>query len=131
MGWPLECLRPQERNARTHSAVQVGQIATSIEALGFNNPILVDDEGRVIAGHGRLEAAKRLGMREVPVVVLDHLSPGERRAYLGVRRPWGAVLRRQPHRPRDLVGLVGAREPPEPDPFPLAAAGAGAPHSRQ
>jgi DNA modification methylase len=80
--WPIEKLVPYERNARTHSAEQVAQIAASVAEFGFNNPILVDTSAGVIAGHGRLEAAKELGLVEVPVVVLDHLTPTQRRAYV-------------------------------------------------
>lgn len=75
-------LRPYVGNARTHSRRQIGQIAESIKKFGFVNPILISDEGEVIAGHGRLEAAKRLGLDRVPVVRLSHLSPEERRAYV-------------------------------------------------
>lgn len=80
--WPVEKLVPYERNARTHSDEQVAQIVKSIEQFGFTNPILVDGEDGILAGHGRLMAAKRLGMQQVPVVVLDHLSEAQRRAYV-------------------------------------------------
>lgn len=80
--WPIEKLVPYERNARTHSAAQVAQLAASITEFGFVNPILVDTGAGVIAGHGRLAAAKDLGLKEVPVVVLDHLSPEQRKAYV-------------------------------------------------
>ena len=80
--WPVERLRPFERNARTHSAEQLAQLQASIRQFGFTAPILVDGEAGILAGHGRLEAAKALGMAEVPVVVLDHLSPEQRRAYV-------------------------------------------------
>jgi ParB-like chromosome segregation protein Spo0J len=72
--WPVERLVPYARNARTHSPEQVAQIAASILEFGFNAPILVDSHDGIIAGHGRLLAAQKLGMAEVPVVVLDHLS---------------------------------------------------------
>jgi len=75
-------LHSNPRNARTHSAVQVHQIAASIERFGFTNPILIDDEATILAGHGRLEAAKQLGMDLVPVLRLSHLSQAERRAYV-------------------------------------------------
>jgi hypothetical protein len=71
---PVETLRPYLRNARTHSRKQVRQIADSILKFGFCNPVLVDDEGQIIAGHGRVAAAKLLGMRGVPAVRLSHLS---------------------------------------------------------
>jgi hypothetical protein len=80
--WPIERLVPYERNARTHSAAQVAQIAASIQEFGFTNPILVDGDDVVIAGHGRLAAGHQLGLREVPVVVLDHLTEAQRRAYV-------------------------------------------------
>ena len=80
--WPIERLVPYERNARTHSAEQVAQIAASIQEFGFTAPILVDGKDGILAGHGRLAAAQRLGLKEVPVVVLDHLTPTQRRAYV-------------------------------------------------
>lgn len=80
--WPLSRLKPYERNARTHSAEQVAQIAASIVEFGFTNPILVDSSDGIIAGHGRLQAALELGLSTVPVVVLDHLSDRQRRAYI-------------------------------------------------
>jgi ParB-like chromosome segregation protein Spo0J len=80
--WPIDRLVPYERNARTHSAAQVAQIAASIQEFGFTNPILVASDDGILAGHGRLAAAKQLGLAEVPVVVLDHLSQPQRRAYV-------------------------------------------------
>ena len=80
--WPVDRLRPYERNARTHSAEQVAQIAASIVEFGFTNPILVDSSDGIIAGHGRLSAAQELGLKTVPVVVLDHLSERQRKAYI-------------------------------------------------
>lgn len=80
--WPLERLRPYERNPRIHSKEQVEQIARSIREFGFTNPILSDRNGVIIAGHGRLSAARRLGLSEVPVIVLEHLSDAQRRALL-------------------------------------------------
>src|SRR6266403_3897110 len=77
--WPLERLIPFARNARTHSAAQVAEIAGSIRAFGFSNPILVGPQGDVIAGHGRLAAARQLGLAEVPVVVIANLSEVQRR----------------------------------------------------
>ncbi|MBU6280376.1 MAG: ParB/Srx family N-terminal domain-containing protein [Actinomycetales bacterium] len=75
-------LVPYERNARTHSPEQVAQIAASIREFGFTNPILVDSSDGIIAGHGRLAAAKVIGMTMVPVIVLDHLTAEQRRAYV-------------------------------------------------
>jgi hypothetical protein len=80
--WPIEKLVPYERNARTHSPEQISQLAASIVEFGFTNPILVDSEQGVIAGHGRLEAARDLALDEVPVVVLDHLTPKQKKAYI-------------------------------------------------
>src|SRR5512147_1452652 len=80
--WPLGRLVPYARNARTHSDEQVAEIAASIVEFGFTNPILVDSEAGVIAGHGRLLAARKLGLTEVPVIVLGHLTPLQRRAYV-------------------------------------------------
>ena len=79
---PIASLRPYERNARKHSKKQVRQIATSIKEFGWTNPILIDKNGMVIAGHGRLEAAKLLGMSEVSVLRLDHLTREQIRAYV-------------------------------------------------
>lgn len=78
----IASLRPYARNARTHSKKQVKQIAASIERFGFTNPVLVSDEGDIIAGHGRVEAAKLLGMCTVPTLALSHLNDAERRAYV-------------------------------------------------
>ena len=80
--WPLSRLKPYANNARTHSADQVQQIAASIATYGFNNPILVDTEDGIIAGHGRLSAAQSLQLEHVPVIVLDHLTDAQRRAYI-------------------------------------------------
>ena len=71
---------PYARNARTHSDAQVAQIAASIAEFGFTNPILAGSDGVIVAGHGRLAAAQKLGIETVPVVVLDHLTPTQRRA---------------------------------------------------
>ncbi len=78
--WPVERLIPYARNARTHSDEQVAQIAASIAEFGWTNPILAGSDGIVIAGHARLQAARKLGMTEVPVIVLDHLNETQRRA---------------------------------------------------
>lgn len=78
----IASLRPYARNARTHSKKQVKQIAASIERFGFTNAVLVSDDGDIIAGHGRVEAAKLLGWRTVPTLALSHLSEAERRAYV-------------------------------------------------
>jgi DNA modification methylase len=78
--WPIERLVPFARNPRTHTEEQVAQIAASIVEFGWTNPVLVGADGVVIAGHARLQAARKLGMNEVPVIVLDHLSEAQRRA---------------------------------------------------
>src|SRR4051794_40744141 len=80
--WPLDRLVPHARNARTHSDAQVAQIAGSIAEFGFVNPVLVGDDGIIVAGHGRILAARKLGMNEVPVIVLSHLTPTQRRALM-------------------------------------------------
>lgn len=79
---PVSALRPYPGNARRHSKKQIDQIAKSITRFGFTNPILVSDHGEIIAGHGRLMAAKQLGLVTVPTVRLSHLTPEERRAYV-------------------------------------------------
>src|SRR6202167_622393 len=80
--WLIEKLIPWTKNPRTHSEAQVAQIAASITEFGFNNPILVDTHSGIIAGHGRLLAARKLGLTEVPVIVLDHLTEAQKRAYI-------------------------------------------------
>jgi len=79
---PISQLTPYKGNARTHSRKQIRQIADSISRFGFVNPILIDDAGEIIAGHGRVEAAKLLGIAAVPVLRLSHLSDAEKRAYV-------------------------------------------------
>ena len=80
--WPLERLIPYARNARTHCEEQVAQIAGSIAEFGFVNPVLVGEDGVMVAGHGRVLAARKLGLAEVPVIVLSHLTPTQRRALM-------------------------------------------------
>jgi ParB-like chromosome segregation protein Spo0J len=80
--WPVERLVPYARNPRTHTPEQVAQIAASIVEFGFTAPILVTTDSGILAGHGRLLAARKLGLAEVPVVVLDRLSETQRRAYV-------------------------------------------------
>jgi DNA modification methylase len=80
--WPIERLIPYARNARTHSDAQVAQIAASIAEFGFVNPVLVDPDGGIIAGHGRVLAARKLAYTHVPVIVLDHLTENQRRAFM-------------------------------------------------
>jgi DNA modification methylase len=78
----VSALKPYARNARRHSKRQVRQIADSIRRFGFTNPVLVSDEGEIIAGHGRVLAAKELGLETVPTLRLSHLTSEERRAYV-------------------------------------------------
>lgn len=78
----LDALIPYARNARTHSDAQVAQIAASIREFGWTNPVLLDGDSGVIAGHGRLLAARMLGLAEVPCIELAHLTEGQRRAYI-------------------------------------------------
>ena len=78
--WPVERLIPRANNPRTHSREQVANIASSIREWGWTNPILIGADDDIIAGHARLLAARKLGMEEVPVIVLRHLSPAQRRA---------------------------------------------------
>jgi len=75
-------LKPRARNPRTHTAKQIRQIQASINEFGFINPILIDGANGIIAGHGRVEAAKLVGMRDVPTVRVDHLTPAQIRAYV-------------------------------------------------
>ena len=77
-----EGLTPDSGNARTHTDKQIQQIAASIREFGFNNPVLVDADDRIIAGHGRVEAAKRLGLEKLPTIRIDHLNAAQRRAYV-------------------------------------------------
>ena len=78
----IEALIPYARNARTHSDEQVAQIAGSIREFGFTNPVLIDGDGGIIAGHGRVMAARRLGLTDVPCIRLTHLTEMQRRAYI-------------------------------------------------
>jgi hypothetical protein len=78
----LSGLRPFERNARRHSRKQLAQLSASIEKFGFTNPVLITDDDRILAGHGRVEAAKLLGMTEVPTVRLSQMTEIDRRAYV-------------------------------------------------
>jgi len=78
----ISVLIPYARNARTHSDEQIAQIAGSIKEFGFNNPVLIDKDNGVIAGHGRLAAARKLGLKEVPCIRLEHLTETQRKAYI-------------------------------------------------
>jgi ParB-like chromosome segregation protein Spo0J len=79
---PIEALIPYARNARKHSDEQVAQLAASIREFGFNAPVLVDSENGIIAGHGRVLAARKLGLEAVPCLRLDHLTDTQRKAYI-------------------------------------------------
>ncbi len=78
----VDDLIPYARNSRTHSDEQVAQIAASIREFGFTNPVLVDADNGIIAGHGRVLAARKLGMAEVPCIELSHLSEAQKKAYI-------------------------------------------------
>ena len=93
-------LIPYARNSRTHSDVQVNKIASSIKEFGFLNPVLIDKDNGIIAGHGRVMAAQKLGLKEVPVLQIGHLSDTQKRAYiiadnrLALDAGWDAALLR-------------------------------------
>ena len=78
----VEHLIPYANNSRTHSDAQIAQIAASIKEFGFTNPVLIDGEGGIIAGHGRVLAARKLSMAEVPCIQLGYLTDTQRRAYI-------------------------------------------------
>ena len=78
--WPICKLLPYPQNARVHSEAQIARIAASIVEFGFVNAVLIGPDGRIIAGHARVSAARKLGLTEIPVIVLDHLSAAQRRA---------------------------------------------------
>jgi len=102
-------LLPYARNARTHSGDQVKQIADSIKEFGFTNPILIDEGGEIVAGHGRVLAAKRLKMKTVPAIVLAGLTAEQKRAYviadnkLALNSDWDMDLLKA-----EIEGLQGA-----------------------
>ena len=79
---PTEKLIPYARNAKKHDAAQVSKLAGSIREFGFNNPVLIDKDNGIIAGHGRVMAAQQLGLADVPCIRLGHLSDTQRRAYI-------------------------------------------------
>ena len=79
---PIGVLRPNPRNARTHSRKQIRKLAASIKENGFLNPVLIDDTNMVLAGHGRLEAARLEGLDHVPVIRFGHLTVAQKRAFL-------------------------------------------------
>jgi len=79
---PIASLQPNPRNPRTHSKRQIRQIADSIQAFGFTNPVLIDDAGMIIAGHGRVKAAKLLGEEKIPTIRLSAMTEAQKRAYV-------------------------------------------------
>ncbi|TCG08399.1 DNA methylase [Paraburkholderia steynii] len=94
----IEQLVPYARNARTHSDEQIAQLAASLREFGWTNPVLLDGDSGIIAGHGRVLAARKLGMHQIPTIDLAHLSEAQRRAYvladnkLAERAGWDAEL---------------------------------------
>src|SRR3569833_945514 len=96
--WPIERLIPYARNARTHSAEQIDQIAASIREWGWTTPVLVAEDGTIIAGHGRLLGARKLGIKQVPVMVATGWSEAQKKAYaladnnLGLNAGWDEKL---------------------------------------
>lgn len=78
----IDSLIPYAKNARIHNDSQIAQIAGSIKEFGFNNPVLIDKDNGIIAGHGRVMAARKLGLTEVPTIQLDHLSETQRKAFI-------------------------------------------------
>ncbi|XJB52509.1 ParB/Srx family N-terminal domain-containing protein (plasmid) [Escherichia coli] len=87
---PLSVLIGYEKNARTHSVEQVDQIVASIQEYGWTNPILIDENNVVIAGHGRIAATTQLGMDDVPCIVLAGLTENQKKAYRLYRQPYSA-----------------------------------------
>lgn len=79
---PIDKLIPYARNSRTHSDEQIAQVAASIREFGFTNPVLIDAEDGIIAGHGRVMAGRKLGLKEVPCIRLAHLTEAQKRAYI-------------------------------------------------
>ncbi len=119
----IASLTPHKRNARTHSAAQIRQIEASIRQFGFLNPVLVDEDYRILAGHGRLAAAKAMGWDAVPVIRFDHMSEADKKAYiiadnrLAEQAGWdrellslelGAILEEVPDFDLEVTGFAGA-----------------------
>lgn len=104
-------LRPWARNARTHSKKQLKQIAESIRTFGFTNPVLIDQTNTILAGHGRVEAAKTLGLDTVPCIHIEHMTEAEKRAYviadnkLALNAGWDEELLAQ-----ELQGLLATED---------------------
>jgi len=79
---PIDSVKPNARNARTHSPEQIQQVAYSIKTVGFINPVVMDENGKLMAGHARVLAADLLGLDVIPTICVDHLSEAEKRAYM-------------------------------------------------
>lgn len=122
---PIDGLIPYARNSRTHSEAQVAQIAASIREFGFTNPVLIDGQGSIIAGHGRVLAARKLKLEQVPCIMLDHLTDTQRRAYviadnaLALNSSWNSELLQLELDDLKLDGfdldLLGLDAPPDVD----------------
>ena len=116
---PVGELIPDPRNARTHPKRQIEQIRTSIEAFGFTNPVLADPEGHIIAGHGRLQAARAMGLAELPVITLSGLSETQKRTLriadnkIALSAGWDltGLRSRFRHAPRDFRRFRGESGP--------------------
>ncbi len=117
-------LIPFARNSRTHSETQIAQIAASIREFGWTNPLLVDGQNGIIAGHGRLSAARKLGLASVPVIVLDHLTEAQKRALviadnkLSMNAGWDMDLLIS-----EIAGLTDPDATPEPPAEPVTVLG--------
>jgi hypothetical protein len=126
----LATLRPYPKNPRTHSKKQTRQIADSIRRFGFTNPVLVSDDDEIIAGHGRVEAAKLLQMKSVPAVRLSHLNAAQRKAYviadnkLALNSGWDhadcALPATSLYAPLTSAALSSVAEPTNLSPWPTA-----------
>jgi len=109
--WPLEKLKPYDKNPRTHSEEQIEELAGLIQQFGFTAPILVDENAGILEGHGRLLAAKRLGLAEVPVVELTHMTEAQKTAYIvsanriAEKAGWDSALVAEAYRAVEEAGL--------------------------
>lgn len=109
--WPIDALIPYDKNPKLHPPEQIEQMAASIIEFGFNNPILVDLDKGIVAGHGRLLAARKLKLDLVPVVVLDHLNPAQLKAFMLVENKigefgWNDTLLEQELASLEAEGMV-------------------------
>lgn len=110
--WPIDRLVPYAKNSRTHSEEQIAQIAASIKEWGFTTAVLVDEQGGIIAGHGRVLAARKLGMDVLPVMVASGWSEPQKRAYvladnqLALNAGWNNELLKLELRDLDLKGFL-------------------------